>query len=140
MLFALAFCTCTVFGYAKAPMDVSDGPNSDIPSTPSQPIPYALSSTYLTFLAHQEQYIYKETKKYAEQLEERLRLAKRYLRDYEDSVLKGTDTLPKDADPWQKAVHTASHPIMAYRMVRRFAQDFYELGTHVNMDLETGTV
>jgi len=42
------------------------------PKGPPQPFPYALSSTYLTYLARTEVEIYKEMTKYAQALEERL--------------------------------------------------------------------
>lgn len=42
------------------------------PKGPPQPYPYALSSTYLTYLARTEVEIYKEMVKYAQALEERL--------------------------------------------------------------------
>jgi hypothetical protein len=44
----------------------------------SIPVPYALSPTYLTFLARQERKIYNAMIDYAKALEQRLELVKRY--------------------------------------------------------------
>jgi len=41
------------------------------------PIPYALSPTYLTFLARQERKIYNAMKEYIEALEKRMKLLRR---------------------------------------------------------------
>ncbi|ODM91854.1 Lovastatin diketide synthase LovF [Orchesella cincta] len=100
----------------------------------SQPAPYALSSTYLINLAVTEVKVYALMAKYAEDLQERLK----YMKDYEDSSIKATAHLPVDATEWEMATEIASHPIAAYRMVRRFATDFYAIGTHVNKKLELG--
>lgn len=48
---------------------------SSPPETNDAPLPYALSSTYLTHLAKIEQEVYKEIKQYANDLQERLHLA-----------------------------------------------------------------
>lgn len=51
-------------------------PEADgIPIEADTPLPYALSSTYLTYLAKKEQDVYKEVKQYTNDLQERLRLA-----------------------------------------------------------------
>jgi len=60
----------------------------------------------------------------------------RYLKDYEDSSIKGTAHMPEDVDPWQRATQVAAHPITAYRMVRRFATEFDAIGSHVSQQLE----
>jgi len=53
------------------PMNKTDGP----PQAPTSPLPYALSSTYLTHLARTEQELYKDIKSYTASLRERLALA-----------------------------------------------------------------
>lgn len=49
-----------------------EGNVKEPPKGPPQPYPYALSSTYLTYLARTEVEIYKEMVKYAQALHERL--------------------------------------------------------------------
>lgn len=49
-----------------------EGNVKEPPKGPPQPYPYALSSTYLTYLARTEVEIHKEMIKYAQALEERL--------------------------------------------------------------------
>lgn len=46
-----------------------------VPNADEPPLPYSLSSTYLTYLAKIEQEVYKEIKQYANDLQERLHLA-----------------------------------------------------------------
>ncbi|ODN03759.1 Prolyl 4-hydroxylase subunit alpha-2 [Orchesella cincta] len=106
------------------------------PKGPPQPFPYALSSTYLTYLARTEVEIQKEMVKYAQALQERLGMIHAYLQDYEDSSIRGTAHMPEDVDPWQRATQIAAHPITAYRMVRRFATEFDAIGSHVSQQLE----
>ncbi|OXA50064.1 Prolyl 4-hydroxylase subunit alpha-2 [Folsomia candida] len=105
------------------------------PEGPMTPLPYALSSTYLTYLARTEMELYKDIKNYAKTLKERLAMAEAYLTDYEDSTIKGTEHLA-DADEWTKASQVSSNPLMSYRMVRRFANEFDVFGAHVNQYLE----
>jgi hypothetical protein len=54
------------------PMNKTDGPPIQAPGSP---LPYALSSTYLTYLARTEQELYKDIKHYAKSLRERLQIA-----------------------------------------------------------------
>lgn len=61
----------------------------------------------------------------------------RYLKDYEDSTLKGTRHLPENTDPWQKAAEATFHPLMAYRMVRRFSHEFQRFVNHMHLSLES---
>lgn len=46
-----------------------------VPKASDTPLPYALSTTYLTYLAKTEQAVYKEIKQYTIDLQERLQLA-----------------------------------------------------------------
>src|ERR1700733_15385385 len=48
-----------------------------------EPIPYALSTTYLTHLARNEELLYESVLNYKADLEERLRLINKYTSDYE---------------------------------------------------------
>jgi hypothetical protein len=107
-----------------------------VPDGPMTPLPYALSSTYLTYLARTEVELYNDMKNYAKILRERLQLADNYLKDYEDSTVKGTEHLGPDADLWKKASQVSSNPIMSYRMVRRFVNEFDNFGAHVNQRME----
>lgn len=59
------------------------------------------------------------------------------MHDYEDSSLKLTAHLPKDACPVLKATEIAAHPIAAYRMIRRFATEFHSIREHISQNLET---
>ncbi|XP_037036079.1 prolyl 4-hydroxylase subunit alpha-2-like isoform X1 [Bradysia coprophila] len=119
---------------------LSSPANTAVPEIEEPPAPYSLSSTYLTYLAKVEQEVYKEIKQYAEDLQERLQLAQAYLKDYEDSTLKGTNHLPKNADPWQRAGEATTHPLMAYRMVRRFSKEFQSFVLNLDQVLENKMV
>lgn len=111
-------------------------PHKRVPDGPLQPLPYALSSTYLTYLARTEMELYKDIKHYTKSLRERLALAEAYLADYEDSSVKGTEAFGPGTDEWQKASEVSSNPLLSYRMVRRFANEFDVFGAHVNQYLE----
>lgn len=63
----------------------------------------------------------------------------RYLKDYEDSTLKGTSHLPENTDPWQRAAEATFHPLIAYRMVRRFSHEFQKFVIHIHQSLESST-
>ncbi|KAJ6641485.1 Prolyl 4-hydroxylase subunit alpha-2 [Pseudolycoriella hygida] len=116
-------------------------PNAEtVPKIESAPPPYSLSSTYLTYLAKIEQAVYKEIKQYTIDLQDRLHLAEAYLKDYEDSTLKGTTHLPENSDPWQKAAEATIHPLIAYRMVRRFSKEFQNFVFHMEHHSENKMV
>jgi hypothetical protein len=58
------------------------------------------------------------------------------MKDYEESSIKGTDHLPPEADSWQKATQISSNPLLSYRMIRRFSNEFDVFGAHLNQYLE----
>jgi len=59
----------------------------------------------------------------------------RYMKDYEDSTVKGTAHL-QDLDSWQQAAQVSANPLLSYRMIRRFSNEFDVFGAHVNQYLE----
>jgi len=54
----------------------------------------------------------------------------RYKKDYEETNLKAIEELASPySNEWQTASFVSSHPLLSYRMLRRFAVDirpFYE--------------
>ena len=71
-----------------------------------EPIPYALSTTYLTHLARNEEILYESLLNYKRDLEERIRLINKYTSDYEATALAGTEEqlkLQGSEDHWDKA-------------------------------------
>ena len=61
-----------------------------------------------------------------------------YIKDYEDSSIKGTKHLDDDPDPFAKPSAVASHPLMAYRLIKRFASEIDALGKEIGRDHELG--
>jgi hypothetical protein len=53
--------------------------------------------------------------------------------------MKGTKHLDGDKDPLAKASAVASHPLMAYRLIKRFASEIEALGRDFARDIETRT-
>ncbi|OXA64987.1 Prolyl 4-hydroxylase subunit alpha-1 [Folsomia candida] len=102
----------------------------------SQPAPYALSPTYLQYLSQQERKVYNAMKKYEQELEHRLALVKKYTRDYEKSTILGTSFLGESVRNKERDSIISQHPILAFRMLNRYANEFNEIGKHIAENAE----
>jgi hypothetical protein len=56
-----------------------------------------------------------------------------WITDYTESSIKGTAHLPtKDIHQWSKAETVAAHPLMTYRMIRRFSHSMKHIVRNIN--------
>ncbi len=128
-----------IFGCVTSQFHLSNGLLGPI-VIPKQPSPYALSPTYLEYLSQQERKIYSAMKNYEKELEHRLTLVQKYVRDYEKSSILGTTSLGERASTEEKDKVIAQHPILSYRMLSRYANEFQAIGEHISQNAEQGII
>lgn len=88
-----------------------------------QPIPYALSATYLTDLSKREEKVHATMARYLKSLEDRLTLVKAYLADYDDSQTKVKKDENGTATGTFREIEVSASPIRSYKMISRFSED-----------------
>lgn len=112
------YCSCNVASQGS----IEDASVNQLKNTDSQyqSAPYALSSSYLTDLSKKEERIHATVVQYMKSLEDRLRIVKAYLADFDDSqtkVKKVTNSTTTET------LNVSASPIRSYRLIRRFADD-----------------
>jgi len=62
----------------------------------------------------------------------------RYTGDYEESSIKGTSHLKPGSRDEDHAEVVASNPILSFRMLSRYAEEFKAVGQHISENAEQG--
>lgn len=85
--------------------------------------PYALSSNYLADLSKREEKVHATVVQYLKSLEDRLKLVKAYIADYDDSQTKVKKFVNSTAAETLREIEVSASPIRSFKMISRFAED-----------------
>lgn len=119
VVFLLCCCNCNIPTPSKRPLEGATVNKFKSTGSEYQSEAYALSSIYLADLSKREEKVHATAVQYLKSLEDRVKLVKAYIADYNNSQT----TVEKDINSAIREIDVGASPIKSFKMISRFAED-----------------